>query len=100
DSRPFVMDLSLGLLPVYKQLTVVALVLALLLTGLGWVDRRKTQQTTEAATLTPARAGAFVLYFLALGTGFMLVEIPLLQQLILTLGYPTLSITVILFSIL
>ncbi|MEO6908641.1 MAG: hypothetical protein ABI210_12205, partial [Abditibacteriaceae bacterium] len=40
------------------------------------------------------------LYFLALGIGFMLVEIPLLQQLILTLGYPTLSITVILFSLL
>lgn len=99
DSRPFVMDLSLGILPVYKQLTAVALVLALLLTALGWIDRRNLQ-TADAAPLTPARSVAFVLYFLALGTGFMLVEIPLLQQLILTLGYPTLSITVILFSLL
>jgi uncharacterized membrane protein YfcA len=39
-------------------------------------------------------------YFLALGVGFMMVEIPLIQKLILPLGYPTLSLTVILFSIL
>jgi spermidine synthase len=103
DSRPFVMDLSIGILPVYKQLTAVALVLALLLTGLGWIDRRNlhmAEAAPDAVPLTPARSGAFVLYFLALGVGFMLVEIPLLQQLILTLGYPTLSITVILFSLL
>jgi len=103
DGRPFVMDLSLGLLPVYKQLTAVALVMALLLTGLGWIDRRKKraeENAPVAKSLPPLRAGAFVLYFLALGVGFMLVEIPLLQQLILTLGYPTLSITVILFSLL
>ncbi|MEO6907031.1 MAG: hypothetical protein ABI210_03995 [Abditibacteriaceae bacterium] len=106
DSRPFVMDLSLGILPVYKQLTAVALALALLLTGLGWIDRRNLHVVDAAALeegavpLNGKRAGAFALYFLALGIGFMLVEIPLLQQLILTLGYPTLSITVILFSLL
>lgn len=106
DSRPFVMDLSVGVLPVYQQLTMVALALALLLAGLGWVDRRNlaaaraAASTSNALPLNPARNTAFILYFLALGVGFMLVEIPMLQQLILTLGYPTLSITVILFSLL
>ncbi len=39
-------------------------------------------------------------YFLLLGVGFMLIEIPLSQLLILPLGYPTLALSVILFSIL
>jgi len=40
------------------------------------------------------------LLFLALGVGFMFVEVPLIQKLALPLGYPTLSLSVILFSIL
>lgn len=39
-------------------------------------------------------------YFLALGVGFMLVEIPMLQQFVLFLGHPTYSLTVVLFSLL
>jgi hypothetical protein len=41
-----------------------------------------------------------LLYFSLLGVGFMLVEIPLAQKIILPLGYPTLALTTILFSIL
>jgi hypothetical protein len=47
----------------------------------------------------PLRLG-FNVYFLALGLGFMLVEIPLLQQLILFLGHPTYSLTVVLATLL
>jgi spermidine synthase len=39
-------------------------------------------------------------YFLALGLGFMLFEISLLQRFVLYLGYPTYSLTVVLFSLL
>lgn len=39
-------------------------------------------------------------YFLALGLGYLLVEIPLLQQFILFLGDPTYAVTVVLFSLL
>jgi len=53
---------------------------------------------------TQAEAGASnalgPLLFLALGVGFMFVEVPLIQKLALPLGYPTLSLSVILFSIL
>ncbi len=42
----------------------------------------------------------WIAYFVLLGIGFMLVEIPLVQKLILPLGYPTLALAVILFSIL
>ena len=41
-----------------------------------------------------------LLYFLALGLGFMLFEISLIQRFILFLGYPTYSLTVVLFTIL
>jgi hypothetical protein len=40
------------------------------------------------------------LYFTAIGIGFMLIEVCLAQKLILYLGYPTLSLAVILFALL
>lgn len=102
DSRPFVLDLSLETLPVFKQLAVFAIVLALGLLAVSW----KTSNIQQRAPDTEKESGdstfdfLYVLYFLALGLGFMLVEIPLAQKLILPLGYPTLALTVILFSVL
>ncbi|MGD1149049.1 MAG: hypothetical protein ABR961_13990 [Thermoanaerobaculaceae bacterium] len=40
------------------------------------------------------------LYFVALGFGYLLVEIPLVQQFILFLGHPVYTLTVVLFSLL
>jgi hypothetical protein len=103
DGRPFVLDLSLETLPVFKQLTLFALVLALGVLAISWKtsgaenSENVKSETQSAATEFDA---LYVLYFLALGVGFMLVEIPLAQKLILPLGYPTLALTVILFSIL
>ena len=42
----------------------------------------------------------YVLYFAALGLGFIFIEISYIQRFILFLGYPTYSLTVILFSLL
>jgi hypothetical protein len=42
----------------------------------------------------------FILYFAALGVGFLLIEVALIQKLILLLGYPTLALTISLFSLL
>ena len=39
-------------------------------------------------------------YFLALGFGYLLIEIPMLQRFILFLGHPTYAVTVVLFSLL
>jgi hypothetical protein len=44
--------------------------------------------------------GALLLYFAAIGLGFMLVEVALLQRLTVFLGHPTYSLTTILFSLL
>ncbi len=42
----------------------------------------------------------FLLYFLALGLGFMFVEISFVQKYVLLLGYPTYSLSVTIFSLL
>ena len=49
-----------------------------------------------------ARAGWFswLLYFGALGAGFMLIEVSVLQRFVLLLGHPVYSLTVTLFSLL
>ncbi|HRK34044.1 MAG TPA: hypothetical protein PLJ47_05555 [Candidatus Hydrogenedentes bacterium] len=41
-----------------------------------------------------------LLFFCAIGLGFMMFEIPLMQRLVLFLGYPTYSLSVVLFSLL
>jgi hypothetical protein len=99
DDRPFVLDLSLAVLPIFKQVAGLAAFLALGLVAVGW--RLPSRLAAEEQIRSLQRQDVlFVFYFLALGIGFMLVEIPLAQKLILPLGYPTLALTVILFSIL
>jgi hypothetical protein len=82
--------LLLGLL----RVTLVAVVLFVLAPLL--IRRRD-----EAGSGPPLRTRlGSSLYFAALGFGFLLVEIPLIQQLILFLGHPVYSVTVVLFAML
>lgn len=48
----------------------------------------------------PVQLGAGLIYFAAIGVGFMWLEIVLLQKFILLLGHPVYSMTTILFSLL
>ncbi len=48
----------------------------------------------------PSGWAAWLLYFGALGAGFMLIEVSLLQRFVLLLGHPVYSLTVTLFSLL
>src|SRR5262249_32631516 len=43
---------------------------------------------------------AFLAYFAALGMGFILLEISMIQRFVLFLGYPTYSLTVVMLSLL
>ena len=42
----------------------------------------------------------FLLYFLAIGVGYILVEVALIQKFVLFLGHPTYALTVVIFSML
>ena len=43
---------------------------------------------------------SFLLYFLAIGTGYILIEVALIQKFVLFLGHPTYALTVVIFSML
>jgi hypothetical protein len=58
------------------------------------------QRRGARATMPRAQRLAADLYFLALGLGYLLVEIPLVQRLILFLGHPVYALTVALFAML
>ncbi|HEY3398186.1 MAG TPA: hypothetical protein VGM19_11080 [Armatimonadota bacterium] len=94
DDRPFVVDLSFGVPPQLWTLTATAAGLVLVLSLLAWPSLRRS--TADSAP----RFAAQVVYFSLLGAGFMLIEVALIQKLILYLGYPVLSLSVILFALL
>lgn len=75
------------------SLLVVSLLLVALIGGpLLWHTFYQPQ--------TRILSGADLLYFFAIGWGFMLVEIPFIQRLTLWLGHPTYALTVVLAAIL
>ncbi len=98
DDHPFYADMAPGLNPMLLPILGFSLWAGglTLLLALAW-----TALTTSGSAGQRLRAGLPpVLYFAGLGAGFLLVEVALIQKLVLVLGYPTLSLTVILFTLL
>ena len=78
-------------------LVATAALVALVLLGLPFVVGRSR---SGADAIGPRRRAGLLVYFAALGFGFMLVEISMIQRFALLLGYPTLSLSVSLFTLL
>lgn len=78
-------------------LVATAALVALVLLGLPFVVGRSR---AGADAIGPRRRVGLLVYFAALGFGFMLVEISMIQRFALLLGYPTLSLSVSLFTLL
>jgi hypothetical protein len=95
DDRPFVVDISFAVPGQFWALLIVTATLVVALSVAAWPDLRRRQPGLLARLF----AGQ-VTYFALLGAGFMLVEVALIQKLILYLGYPVLSLSVILFALL
>ncbi len=97
DDRPFFIALTRGLNPLLKRLTYIpvgAILLGLLIFG-ACVGRSALRGHARVG-----EHGAAFGYFALLGVGFMLLEVPLSQKLVLFLGYPTLTLSVVVFSLL
>jgi hypothetical protein len=94
DNKPFFLDLSFGIPAVLRPLIAGSVALVVVFSVFVVVRESKRQ--------TDSRAGVIlsVLYFSCLGVGFMLVEMPLIQKLILILGHPTRALTVALAALL
>ncbi len=74
---------------------VAAVVAAMFL----WLPFAITRRRNGGANRVPGRWKLFT-YFAALGLGFMLIEISMIQRFALLLGFPTLSLSVSLFTLL
>ena len=85
---------ALRLAPV---LTVLRLALFLLVACAGLIAYPMVSAGRDAR---PAAGPRALVYFVSLGFGFMLYELPLVQGLTLGLGHPTRSLTVVLFALL
>jgi hypothetical protein len=90
DDRPFFFDLTPGLPNVLVWFLFASFGAAALYSAALLARKRARQRGAQG----------WLLYFGTLGVGFMLVEIPLIQKLILLLGRPTLSLAAILFYLL
>jgi hypothetical protein len=109
DDRPFFVYLRSGLPAEYVQLMAWLAGLSALFAGVPLVPLRRraregraTGQGEASGTSLRSRLALlpYALLFALLGAGFMLLEIPLIQQFILFLGHPALSLVVVLFSLL
>lgn len=94
DNRPFFYQFERGL-PATLRPLLAGLAAVVLLGGLLLVvaRRRAPQKPHGFARLAP-------LYFAALGLGFMMLEVAILQQTRLFLGHPTLAVAVVLATLL
>lgn len=79
------------------MLLVVAVVVAAILLWLPFAVSRRRGAERPAAVPDRWR---LVVYFAAIGLGFMLIEVSMIQRFALLLGYPTLSLSVSLFTLL
>src|SRR5262249_47549269 len=81
-----------GLSALMTLLAISTVLVALFVVGpLAFADRGQAR---------PYGWGAWLAYFGALGAGFMLIEVSVLQRFVLLLGHPVYSLTVTLFSLL
>ena len=87
--------LSTNLMAIHNLLWLIAIVviLSLFLIIIPLISKMKTG-------ISKAVFNRYTLYFTALGIGFMLIEISLIQKFAVFLGHPTYSILVVLFTML
>ncbi|MCD6362301.1 MAG: hypothetical protein J7M38_15700 [Armatimonadetes bacterium] len=95
DDRPFVIDFNPGIPPRMRNFTIGVFLLVVLFSAVTIIYLARERGGAGRGLLTGA-----VVYFCLLGAGYMLVEVCLAQKLILYLGYPALTLSVILFSLL
>ena len=95
DDSPFFLSFEKPIPKILEVLVYISIVIvaAFLIGPYTWL-RRTTTEKSELKT------GTIALYFAALGMGFILIELSLLQKLILLLGNPTMTLAILLFTIL
>jgi hypothetical protein len=91
-------EIAIGERLLVALFAIAAIVAGALLWAPFAISRRRDRG--DRRTQAPRGRGALFAYFAAIGLGFMLVEISMIQRFALLLGYPTLSLSVSLFTLL
>jgi hypothetical protein len=79
----------------YASIGIVAI---FLLVPFAWM--RRTREEEGGSKISELRIATVIPYFAALGMGFILIELALLQKLILLMGNPTMTFALLLFTLL
>jgi hypothetical protein len=95
DDRPFFFRHSPQFVTMMLQIWAGVLLANLLLIALLWRGRRRLPTDGQTRGL-----GMLIAYFMLIGVNYTLVQIVVMQKSILFLGYPTLSLSVVLFTML
>lgn len=99
DDSPYFLSFEKPFPQILEQLLYVSMGIAgiFLIGPYIWIKKSNDMSIKNNHTLTTRN---IVIYFAALGFGFMLIELALLQKLILFLGNPTMTFALLLFTIL
>jgi hypothetical protein len=105
DDRPFFFSMRrLGVTPPSRQIGAYTIDPLTTLLTTGFVLLLLAAVTLGVPVLRIRHisriGGSDAVYFAAIGTGFMILEITLIQRFVLFLGYPTYSLSVVLFALL
>jgi spermidine synthase len=86
----------------YKVNRAIPLLFALIAVSLGATLLILILPRLVLGTRLPKQEGVFLflMYFLCLGAGYILIQVALIQKFVLLLGHPTYALTVIVFSML
>ena len=95
DDTPFFLSFEKPLPVILKGLLYASFIIvaAFLFIPLAWMRKPSVEKNK-------VRLSSIVSYFAALGMGFILIELSLLQKLILLLGNPTTTLAILLFTLL
>ncbi|CDI04953.1 hypothetical protein [Candidatus Nitrosotenuis uzonensis] len=97
DDSPYFLSFEKPFPHILEALLYISVMItAIFLVGPYFWLRKKD----ESASNDKLKAKSIVIYFAALGTGFILIELALLQKLILLLGNPTMTFAILLFTVL
>ena len=95
DDNPYFYNLNKGIPDSFSNLLKIVVPIILLIIIGPFIRSRKAEKKEDLKTVV-----RMISFFTCLGAGFMMMEIALFQKLILFLGSPTISLSVLLCSIL
>jgi hypothetical protein len=101
DDNPYFLSFEKPLPSVVEILLYasIGIVAIFLLVPFAWM-RRTREEEEGGSKISELRIATVIPYFAALGLGFILIELALLQKLILLMGNPTMTFALLLFTLL